>query len=49
MTMYASRKVTHAKYAAAEKADYCNTGIEKFMTTAKLYFFALSFRILNSC
>ena len=38
MTMYASSKVTHAKYAAAETADYCDTGIEKFMTTAKLYF-----------
>ena len=42
--MYASRKVTHAKYAAAEKADYCNTGIEKFMTTAKLYFFCIEFQ-----
>ena len=38
MTMYASSKVTHAKYAVAEKADYCDTHIEKFMTTAKLYF-----------
>ena len=38
MTMYASSKVTHAKYAVAEKADYCDTRIEKFMTTAKLYF-----------
>ena len=47
--MYASSKVTHAKYAVAEKVDYCDTRIEKFMTTAKLYFFALSFRILNSC
>ena len=47
--MYASSKVTHAKYAVAEKADYCDIRIEKFMTTAKLYFFALSFRILNSC
>ena len=47
--MYASRKVTNAKYAAAEKADYCHTGIEKFMTTAKNCIFALSFRILNSC
>ena len=37
--MYASSKVTHAKYAVAEKkADYCDTSIEKFMTTAKLYF-----------
>ena len=38
MTMYASSKVTHAKYAVAEKTDYCDTRIEKFMTTAKLYF-----------
>ena len=36
--MYASSKVTHAKYAVAEKADYCDTRIEKFITTAKLYF-----------
>ena len=45
--MYASSKVTHAKYAVAKKkkkkkkkkkADYCDTRIEKFMTTAKLYF-----------
>ena len=28
MTMYASSKVTHAKYAAAEKANYCDTGIK---------------------
>ena len=33
-----SSKVTHAKYAVAEKADYCDTRIEKFITTAKLYF-----------
>ena len=46
--MYASSKVTHAKYAVAEKADYCDTRIEKFMTTANSIF-ALSFRILNSC
>ena len=39
MTMYASSKVTHAKYAIAEKVDYCDTRIEKFMTTAKLYFY----------
>ena len=40
MTMYASSKVTHAKYAVAKKkkADYCDTRIERFMTTAKLYF-----------
>ena len=28
MTTYASSKVTHAKYAVAEKADYCDTRIE---------------------
>ena len=44
MNMYTSSKVTHAKYAVAEtripqcKVDYCDTCIEKFMTTAKLYF-----------
>ena len=52
MTMYASSKVTHAKYAVAEKADYCDTRIEKFMTTAKLYF-CIEFQdfelMLNKC
>ena len=44
MNMYTSSKVTHAKYAVAEtrypqcEADYCDTCIEKFMTTANYVF-----------
>ena len=43
MNMYTSSKATHAKYAVAEtrikcKADYCDTCIEKFMTTANCVF-----------
>ena len=55
MNMYTSSKVTHAKYAVAET---CITSVKritvipilgKFMTTANYVFFALSFRIVNSC
>ena len=49
MHMYTSSKVTHAKYAVAEthipsvKVDYCDTCIEKFMTTAN-YVFCIEFQ-----
>ena len=36
--MYASKRLPMLSMQLLKKADYCDTGIEKFMTTAKLYF-----------